>query len=133
MHPRRLAPAFVLTALAATGCTPPRARKVGPPPGPPKHVQVHDFADLVPQNPSDPKGRTIYAQGTACVVHVPSGSKQTSWQPPETKVVDCPPQMDDPAWDHCPGVLHRRKGEAACICTMDGNPPPPPSEVPCPK
>lgn len=132
MAPRRgLTPAFVLTAVAAASCTP-RSRKALPVTTSPEHVQVLDFTALEPLNPRDHEGRMIYARGTACVVRVPFDRPPKSWQPPKTKVVDCPPSMDDPAWDQCSGALHRRKDASACVCMTDGNPPPPPTKVPCP-
>jgi hypothetical protein len=89
-------------------------------------------------NPTDPEHGTIYVswQGDTCfvVMPFPEGTKLTSWQPPPTKTVDCPPSMDDAVWDACRGgAISKRKDTGHCVCTSDGNPPPPPVEVECPK
>lgn len=139
MSASRLAPAFVLTVLAATGCqdcvvsrtTPPRTRKAGPLGDRSKTVPDPDPRRLTPLNPRDAKGRPIYAHGTACVVLLPSTPPVR--EAPDTEAVDCPPEMDDPAWDHCPGTLYRRQEGAGCLCVTSGNRPPQPWEVPCPK
>lgn len=143
MHPPCLARAFVLTALAATSCDlatvvgkrpPPRTRKAGPAGDRSKSASEVELGTLTPLNPTDAKGRQVYAHGAVCVVVVPRRSPQTSWEGPDYDAVDCPPQMDDPAWDHCPGTLHRRQDGGGCVCTVvGGNPPPPPWGVPCPQ
>jgi hypothetical protein len=42
--------------------------------------------------------------------------------------------MDVAAWDACRGgTISKPKKGSVCVCTSDGNPPPPPMEVDCPK
>lgn len=98
------------------------------------------FSDLAPQNPSDAQGRMIYvASDDTCYVQLPLK------KPPEHMLpgmpwyaqgpVDCPAELDDPAWDECQyGTLEAVEGKAECYCIQPGgNPPPPPSKVACPK
>ena len=98
------------------------------------------YADLVPQNPTDAGGRTIYAsQEDLCYIEVPMKPPYppmpTGSRAIESAYVDCPAELDDPAWDACSSsTLFAHKGKTECWCApMGGNPPPPPVQVACPK
>lgn len=123
-------PSATATAKAA-----PRKRT---PHDPPKNLKQTSWGgEAETLNPTDPTNGTIYVSwdGDTCLVHVPfpEGTKLTSWQPPPTETVDCPPSMDDATWDACRGgAVSKRKDGGICVCTSDGNPPPPPVEVECP-
>lgn len=88
-------------------------------------------------NPRHPEHGTIYVGGgepAYCYVHVPFDEPPSSWQPPETERVDCPESMHDGAWLGCRnGTLMATEEGEACICVVDGNPPPPPSWAHCPE
>jgi hypothetical protein len=59
----------------------------------------------------------------------PPGSMQGT-----TQYVDCPPAMDDPAWDSCHDDELAQLASGDCLCLSSwGNPPPPPSHAPCPE
>lgn len=68
-----------------------------------------------------------------CFVEVPSKS------PPAddgavsraTEVVDCPPDADDAAWDHCAAQIVVEGAKCWCV-TGAGNPRPMPNPTPCP-
>jgi hypothetical protein len=130
----RLRPAFVVTmGSIALACTPPRTRRASPPPDSGKSLQNVDYGKLTSLNPVDNKGRVIYAAGEQCYVHLPYDEPPGSWHPPKRKQVDCPKSMDSAAWDQCNGGRIFRANEVGmCVCTRDGNPPPPPREVACP-
>ena len=133
---RRLRPAFVMTVgtIAVCACTPPRTRKASSSHPEGKPIEHLDWGKLTRLNPLDDKRRMIFAAGERCLVQLPYDSPPKSWQPPKTKQVDCPPSMDDAAWDQCGvGTLYRITGTETCVCTRDGNPPPPPMEIACPK
>lgn len=137
MRRRLAAPAFVLTIVAAEGCSERhvlRGRRHLPPRGPLTDLP-HEVVGAR-QNPRDSNGRVIYANGRRCAVHVARddwpGDDSSSWQPPKLKRVDCPEEMDDPAWDWCPESLHLRTDGKGCACVVDGNPPGPPYATPCP-
>lgn len=130
---RAVRPAFVVTTLAVAACTS-RTRKPTTVTDAGKPVHNLDYANLTPLNPRDDKKREIYASGEKCYVHVPFEEKQTSWRPPKRKQVDCPRLMDHAAWDQCNGGrILKAKDSGTCVCTRDGNPPPPPVEVTCPE
>lgn len=78
--------------------------------------------------------RTIYKQGAACVIYVDDGQMRPPGSFPPATVVDCPPTMQDPAWDQCAnGSLQTTADPAVCTCYANGgNPPPPPTSGPCP-
>ncbi len=78
------------------------------------------------------EGNEIYRAGAGCVIHV-AGPPAGSWQPPTTKSVACPPAMQDEAWTACEGTLSGTEDLSECMCSVDGNPPPPDWKVPCPK
>lgn len=134
---RPLRSAFVVTLSAFVACTPPRLRRTSPTSPTPegKPVDRVDYRSAKTLNPSDDEGRTIYARGAQCYVTAPiEGKQQMSWQPPKPMVIDCPPSMDDPAWDWCPsGRIVLISDTSTCVCARDGNPPPPHTAVPCPK
>lgn len=91
-----------------------------------------------PLNPSDREGRIIYAlPDDRCAVQVPYEGPPVQLPPGVTprafEEVDCPPAMDDPAWDNCTDRLAFDEGSSKCFCVSSfGNPPPPPRMVPCP-
>lgn len=97
------------------------------------------WADVVGQNPTDAEGRTIFVGGDdTCYVTMPA--KKPHNLPPgfpdlDTVDVDCPPELDDPAWDDCTGgTLQASTKKNECWCAQSyGNPPPPPAVVHCPK
>ena len=118
-----------------TASATPRKRTPHDPPKNQKETNWGGEAETL--NPTDPEHGTIYVSwdGASCFVIVPfpEGTKLTSWQPPPTKTVDCPPSMDDVTWDACRGgAISKRAKGGVCVCTRDGNPPPPPVEVDCP-
>jgi hypothetical protein len=123
-------------SATATANATPRKRTPHDPPKNLKQTSWGGEADAL--NPTDPDHGTIYVSwdGDTCfvVMPFPEGTKLSSWQPPPTKTVDCPPSMDDAVWDACRGgLISKRKVGGVCVCTSDGNPPPPPVEVECPK
>jgi len=96
-------------------------------------VQDLDYSKLTLLNPVDDKKRVIYAAGEQCYVHLPYDEKPKYWHPPKRKQVDCPGSMDSPVWDQCNGgTILGVRDAGVCVCTRDGNPPPPPREVSCP-
>jgi hypothetical protein len=87
-------------------------------------------------NPKDALGRIVFAgSDDVCFVEVPRKSSEPPPRgvvPPATERVDCPPAMDDPAWDHCTGRLVIDEAAGTCACVNDyGNPPPPPRLAEC--
>jgi hypothetical protein len=91
-----------------------------------------------PLNPTDGKGRLIYALADdRCVVEVPYQGPPRQLprglSPRSFEEVDCPPAMDDAAWDNCSARLSFDEASSKCLCVNGyGNPPPPPRVVPCP-
>lgn len=120
-------------SVAIAACAPPRSRRTTPTNEEGTPVGRIDYAKVKELNPRDDKGNTIFSRGPECFIRVPFDNPPTSWQPLKIKVVDCPPAMDDPAWDRCETGRILRAATGMCVCTRDGNPPPPPTEVPCPK
>jgi hypothetical protein len=140
MRTRVLRPSFVFTASAALAAachtTPPRTRKPGPVLAPIQAGPRPDYEHTKYLNPSDEKGHEIRVgqDGTTCFVILPFDDPPNSWQPPPTKQIDCPPAMDDPAWDACRGGSMVKNTEtSSCMCVVEGNPPPSPWGVACPK
>jgi hypothetical protein len=98
------------------------------------------YSDFVPRNPTDAQGRTIYvASDDTCYVQLPMKNPPKNMVPGmpwyDIGPVDCPAELDDPAWDDCQyGTLEAVKGKADCYCVRSGgNPPPPPAKIACPK
>jgi hypothetical protein len=97
-----------------------------------------DWSKVKGVNPVDSAGRTIYAGADgSCYVQLPFPPGTPIGPPgsmtPPTKAVDCADPMQDPAWDRCLSATMHRTDEGVCICARVGNPPPPPTKVPCPK
>jgi hypothetical protein len=70
-----------------------------------------------------------------CFVEVPSKepSSAEGIAGRATEVVDCPPEVDDPAWDHCGAQIVLDESGGKCFCvTGAGNPRPMPNPTPCP-
>jgi hypothetical protein len=86
-----------------------------------------------PLNPKD-GGRTVFAGADdRCFVEMPT--KETS---PDgrlvraTEHVDCPAEMNDPAWDHCTAQIVVDEGGGKCFCVSGAPPRPMPFPTPCP-
>jgi hypothetical protein len=98
-----------------------------------------DFSDLETLNPKDAAGGTVFvAADDGCYTAVPDPNPPknlpTGASPQIVTRVDCPPAMDDPAWDTCGERLVRVKSRGTCYCVpTGGNPPPPPVPNVCPK
>ena len=138
---RRLAAGLVVVTagvVASTTACATRTRKSTPASSPsgekPPPIDFRHVKDL---NPRIDTSKIVYVDddGTHCYVVVPEeGPHQGGWQPPKQKRVDCPPEMDDPAWDACKGgVLDKDTTDGTCFCVRDGNPPPPVRFTPCPR
>lgn len=93
-------------------------------------------------NPTDAAGRVVFVSADdRCYVEEPrAGSPPPDgperFAPWVTQTpVDCPPQMDDPAFATCTGRLMQHLAtQDVCACLPNGgNPPPPPLLVPCPE
>jgi hypothetical protein len=91
-------------------------------------------------NPKDANGRVVLTRpDDVCVVAVPPKEPRPSTLPTglpwrSLERVDCPPEMDDPAWDDCTDRLVADEGAGRCFCVPEyGNPPPPPRANACPK
>lgn len=88
-------------------------------------------------NPRDAKNREVFVSADdTCVVHVERDDPKQPLPPGaawwKSERVDCPPAMDDPAWDHCTDQLVV-SADGTCFCDpMGGHPPPPPRLVDCP-
>jgi len=84
----------------------------------------------------DSQHREIHHGNGTCWVDLPYAEPPTSWRPPPTQAVDCPPAMaNDPAWAECSGgsiSIKALSPALSCVCYFDGNPPPSPKEVACP-
>lgn len=116
-----------------------RKRKRTAPPAPEKDWEHGPTSKLTPLNPRGPDGREILvAEDDTCYVAVPKKDPPKNLPPgvmPMDRVhVDCPPEMDDPAWDNCLyATLYAAGHPTDCQCrSMGGNPPPPPLQVKCP-
>lgn len=85
---------------------------------------VHPEHGLIFRNPD----------GT-CRVNLPFPEAEgppISFRPPPTEVVPCPVHMKDPSWDACFGRVTTGPASGSCLCSVMGNPPPPPRIVSCP-
>jgi hypothetical protein len=100
-----------------------------------------DWSSSESLNPKDAQGRVIFtASNDACYVEVPMSpppdfSKMpTGSRAVDSRFLDCPAMMNDPAWDTCSdSLLLRSKASGECACSPTyGNPPPPPSKNVCP-
>lgn len=78
--------------------------------------------------------RRVYAsKDGGCYVRVENPDAKGRGDGERSEPVDCPPEMDDPAWDTCfDGTLHAL-ADGTCICSYVGNPPPPETVATCPK
>jgi hypothetical protein len=100
-----------------------------------------DWSTVTAVEPRDPDGRPIYAASDDhCYIETPWKTPPPTGGPSgmryvQQSAVDCPPAMDDPAWDTCTGSgLSRSKTKDECYCMpLGGNPPPPPRVNRCPK
>lgn len=83
-----------------------------------------------PLNPHDASGRTVFVRADDhCFVEVASKDPETQ----ATEAVDCPPEANDPAYDHCTAQLVLEPASGKCYCvTGRGNPRPMPNPTPCP-
>jgi len=135
-----LRPAFVVTlstlAAGAAAC-----ESTPPPQGPTIQENRNPPGQVTPLpkegvlNPRDSEGRQVYVRDDgACYVTLPFDHPLTSWQPPKTKDVPCPPGASEPAFRECAfGTVVAPSATATdCECNVDGNPPPPPKKVKCP-
>jgi len=133
---RKLAPSFVVTTaalLSACQAVVHRARPaVSKPAG--KTVAFEDVGDDARiLNPTDASRNTIYldVKGHCYVQGDRSPGVAGDYGERMPRVVDCPPEMDDPAWDTCNGGevrLERSDRSDRCYCVDPGgggNPPPP--------
>jgi hypothetical protein len=100
-----------------------------------------DWSNITSIDLRDPNGRPIYASpDDHCYVETPPTTPPPTGGPTGMRYVqwaflDCPPAMDDPAWDTCTSSgLSRSKTKDECYCMpLGGNPPPPPRVNRCPK
>lgn len=99
-----------------------------------------DWAKVKQLNPKEPGGKPIYVTSDdRCFYEVtpkgPPPPLPTGARWVDQVFVDCPAEVDDPAWDQCAySTLLGAPGETTCYCSsLGGNPPPPPLEVSCPK
>ncbi len=99
-----------------------------------------DWSSLKTVNPKDDKGRAILAMSDdRCAVQVPfkgptPTNVPTGWSPRSYENVDCPAEMDDPAYDDCTYHVSVDTKSMTCYCMPDGgNPPPPPRKQRCPE
>ena len=76
---------------------------------------------------------SVYRAGGRCFVHGEYPEPPTSWQPPIRDYVECPPELLDHKWEACPGGTVRiTEAGDDCLCSQDGNPPPPSRAMVCP-
>lgn len=86
-------------------------------------------------NPRDPQGRTVFVRADDhCFVEVPSPEKHPDGPASRaTEVVDCPPEANDAAWDHCTAQIVVDEPGSKCFCVNGAaNPRPMPNPTPCP-
>jgi hypothetical protein len=105
-----------LAPLAAKAAAPPRKRKSPTPPLPPIAPSAQLGSVL---NPRSAHGEwiNVRADGTcyfATIANAPTNSPVDPWR---KIVVDCPTEIDDPAYDVCvDGRLEGTRGGAKCSC-----------------
>ena len=137
-------PGILLTvsAMASTlGCTGVIERITGPgttsnPPPYEATFPKPPFIENQPLEARDGQSRQINHGGGGCWVDLPFETPPTSWRPPPTEPVPCPPEItNDPAYAQCEyGQVHLKSlgPPAECACYFMGNPPPPQEEIACP-
>ena len=108
-----------------------------PAPAPPPAGAPDPTTATRPLNAQHPEhGRIFRKQDATCYVHLPFPPEEgppVSFRPPPMQDVPCPPSMTDPAWSECAyGSILANDDASACICTVMGNPPPPPRPTTCP-
>ena len=97
------------------------------------HGSAIDFGKLHSINGRTPEGQVLYRTRGACYITVPSKVPQRSWQPPDVAPASCTEEMAGFLWSQCyGGTLYADEEGKVCVCTEDGNPPPPPRYVHCP-
>ncbi|MBX3226697.1 MAG: hypothetical protein KIT84_39250 [Labilithrix sp.] len=75
-------------------------------------------------NPRDAMGRTVFVRADDhCFVEVKEG----------TELVDCPPETNDPAYDHCTAQLVLEEGTSKCYCVTGAGTHRMPRPTTCPK
>ncbi|MBI2389151.1 MAG: hypothetical protein HYV09_06005 [Deltaproteobacteria bacterium] len=100
---------IVVVLVIASGCGK-RTRKVGPGPDSVPEPFRSDEGGAKLLNPLDPTGLAIVANDEKCTV-----AKRFRGSNEPERQVDCPPEMDDPAWDHCGGELYSIAGQCFCV------------------
>jgi hypothetical protein len=150
--PSKLRPAFLVTAALSstsmigckkgTGATDPSAGGSGEvitsTDRDAFHVRETDRAvdwDAYPtaMNARTEEGKEIYRHDQGCYFHGEFDERPTSWVPPPRESVACPPMMRAAAWSFCTGgTLSANPDGSECLCSLDGNPPPPPHLQDCP-
>jgi hypothetical protein len=104
-----------------------------------KPADAVDLTSLTTLNPSDAQGRRIYVGfDDTCYVEQPMREPDPPLSTGERAIddvrVDCPPSLNDAAWDDCQGATLSRTAKGDCVCMpTSGNPPLPPMLVACPK
>lgn len=114
--------------VAAKDTSAKRRTRTGPPaPGARDGTKPKNGRTL---NPHDAAGRTVFVRADDhCFVEVASKDPETQ----ATETVDCPPEANDPAYDHCTAQLVLEPASGRCYCvTGRGNPRPMPNPTPCP-
>lgn len=75
----------------------------------------------------------IFRGYKGCYIELDYPEPPSSWEPPPTQTIPCPPQMGDVRWTQCrEGRIQAKADLSECSCVVDGNPPPPPAYVHCP-
>lgn len=102
------------------------------------HVRVPEARIEWSTYPREVNARTeehkmIYRAREGCFIHGELPEAPRSWVPPPREEVACPPIMRAPHWSHCVGgTLRANEAGDTCLCSRDGNPPPPPHLQDCP-
>jgi hypothetical protein len=93
-----------------------------------------NWNDATKLNPKIDNMTVFTGHDGSCYIRVPTGdSKGPGAAVETTQLVDCPSEMNDPAWDTClAGQLLALPG-GECACAYSGNPPPPATVAECPK
>ncbi len=139
----------ILSLVLVIACGPKTAEPPAPPEPPdtfrrepPPPLVADDrpitFVDFPRElNPRDPARGMIHASaGGGCHVYVRDDSPRPPGKfPPETPIA-CPPVMRASEWGHCvgSGTISANLDGTQCICQPgDGDPPPKPFRMPCPR